>query len=138
MRYGNSAKACPFNRGNRAIAPRHSPLVKSKPTTSSRATQYRTPLGRKAQAARFAELSLFIGRENSDEVSVPRIVFPNARHRIHRAEWMLAGDDDIAVGRDCEIERTQFGIRDQPRGLHRCAWSKGHYGVIALPVRADS
>jgi hypothetical protein len=37
--YGKNAKACPFNRGNRAIAPRHSPLPKSKPTTSSRATQ---------------------------------------------------------------------------------------------------
>src|SRR5271155_1634329 len=39
IQYGKNAKACPFNRGNRAIAPRHSPLAKSKPTTSSRATQ---------------------------------------------------------------------------------------------------
>ncbi len=37
--HGKNAKACPFKRGNRTMAPRHSPLAKSKPTTSSRATQ---------------------------------------------------------------------------------------------------
>ncbi|HLW86675.1 MAG TPA: hypothetical protein VKR60_15770, partial [Candidatus Sulfotelmatobacter sp.] len=46
--------------------------------------------------------------------------------------------DNIAVGRDCEIERTQFVISDQPMRLHRCAWSKGHYGVIASPIMVDS
>ena len=76
-------------------------------------------IGSKAQAARFAELSLSTRRENPDQVSVHGIVFPNTCHRIHRAEWMLARGNDIAVGSDGEIERTQFGIRDQPRGLHR-------------------
>jgi hypothetical protein len=37
--YGKNARACPFNRGNRAIAPRHLPLANSKATTSLRATQ---------------------------------------------------------------------------------------------------
>ena len=36
---GKNTNACPFNRRNRAIAPRHSPLAKSKATTSSLATQ---------------------------------------------------------------------------------------------------
>jgi hypothetical protein len=39
IQHGKNTRACPFNRGNRAITPRHSPLAKSKPTTSSRATQ---------------------------------------------------------------------------------------------------
>ena len=67
-------------------------------------------IGSKAQAARFAELSLPIWGENSHEVSVCHIIFPNARHRVHRTEWMLARDNNVAVGRDCQIERTQFGI----------------------------
>jgi hypothetical protein len=71
-------------------------------------------IGSKAQAARFAELCFAIRRENSDEVAIRRIVFPNVCHRVYSAEWTLAGDNDIAVGCDSEIERTQFGIRDQP------------------------
>lgn len=51
----------------------------------------------KAQAARFAELSLPIWREDSEEVPVRRIVFANARHRVHRSEWALAGNNDIAI-----------------------------------------
>jgi len=35
-------------------------------------------IGSKTQAARFAELSLPIWEENTDEVSVGRIVFPNS------------------------------------------------------------
>ena len=50
-----------------------------------------------------------------------RIVFPNSGHSLYRAEWSLARDNDIAVGCDGEIERTQFGIRDQPRGPVGCA-----------------
>jgi hypothetical protein len=72
------------------------------------------------------------------KVSVRRIVFANARGRVHRAEWALARDHDVAVRRDVEIEGAQFGIRDQPRGLRGRAWSKGHDGVFALAVRADS
>ena len=45
--YGKNASACPFNPGNRAITPRHSPLANSKATTSSRATQNKCPLGAK-------------------------------------------------------------------------------------------
>ena len=71
-------------------------------------------------------------------MSVRRIVFPNARHRVHRAEWTLAGDHDIAVGSDCQIKRTQFWIRNQSRWLQKFAWSKTQYGVIALAVRPDS
>ena len=37
---------------------------------------------------------------------------------------MLTGGNDIAVGSDGEVERTQFGILDQPRGLRRCAWTE--------------
>ena len=95
-------------------------------------------IGSKAQAARFSELSFTIWSENSDEVAVRRIVFPNACHRVYRAEWMLAGNNDIAVGSYSQIERTQFGIRDEARGLQRCARSEGQYGVVTFAVRADS
>jgi hypothetical protein len=77
-------------------------------------------------------------KENTDEVSVGYIVFPNSCDGVQRAEWTLAGDDDIAIGRDCEIERTQFRICHQPRRPHGSAWSESDYGVIALAVRADS
>ena len=43
-----------------------------------------------------------------------------------------------AVGSDGEIERTQFGICDQPRGLHRCARTEREDVVIALAVGATS
>jgi hypothetical protein len=95
-------------------------------------------IGSKTQAARFAELSLPIWKENTDEMPVGRIVLPNSCEGVQRAEWMLAGDDDIAIGRDCEIERTQFRICHQPRRLRKSAWSESDYGVIALAVRADS
>lgn len=36
---GKNTRACPFNRGNCATDPRHLPVMKSKATTSSRATQ---------------------------------------------------------------------------------------------------
>src|SRR6202041_3678669 len=52
-------------------------------------------VGSKAQTARFTELSFTIWRENSDEVAIRRIVFPNACHRVYRAEWMLASNNDI-------------------------------------------
>src|SRR5580693_6468163 len=51
---------------------------------------------------------------------------------------MLATDNDIAVGCDSEIERTKFGIGDQPKGLRGRAWIEGQYGVIAFSVGADS
>jgi hypothetical protein len=66
----------------------------------------------------------------------PRLTVALLRGR--RPEWKLARDDDIAIGRDCQIERTQFGIRAQPSRLHRCAQSKSHYRVITLSVRTDS
>ena len=78
-------------------------------------------IGCKAQAARFTELSFAIWRENSDEVAIRRIVFPNGRHRVYRAEWTLARNNDIAVRCYSQIERTQFGISDEARGLQRCA-----------------
>src|ERR1700733_8372982 len=67
----------------------------------------------KAQASRFTELSLPFWRENSDEVAILRIVFPNARHRVYRAERMLTRHNNIAVRCDRKIERTQFGIGHQ-------------------------
>jgi len=71
-------------------------------------------------------------------VTMRRIVFPNRRHRVYGAEWTLARDNDIAVGCDSEIERTQFEIRDQPTGLRGRASIEGQYSVIALPLGADS
>src|SRR6266853_5071797 len=64
-----------------------------------------------------SELSLPFWREDSDEVAILRIVFPNARQRVYRAEWMLARDNDVAVRCKNQIERTQFGIRHQTREL---------------------
>src|SRR6202034_801847 len=95
-------------------------------------------IGSKTQAARSAELSLPIWKENTDEVSVGRIVFPNSCDGAQRAKWTLAGYNEIAIGRDCEIERTQFRICHEPRRLRRSAGSESDYGVIALAVRADS
>src|SRR5580658_3028182 len=92
----------------------------------------------KAQASRFMELSLPFWREDSNEVAIVRIVFPNARHRIYRAEWMLARDNDVAVRCNSQVERTQFGIRHQTRELRGRASTEGHYGIIALAVGADS
>jgi hypothetical protein len=69
-------------------------------------------------------------RENSDEGSIRRIIFPNSRHRVHRAEWTLDPDNDIAVGRDCKIKGARFRICGQPGGIDRCGWSEGQYGVI--------
>jgi len=39
VRYGKNTMAWPYSRGNCTVIPRHLPLVKSKATTSSRATQ---------------------------------------------------------------------------------------------------
>src|SRR6266436_7422654 len=85
-----------------------------------------------------SELNLPFWREDSDEVAILRIVFPNARQRVYRAEWMLARDNDVAVRCKSQIERTQFGIRHQTRELRGRASAEGHYGVIALAVGADS
>jgi hypothetical protein len=35
LRHGKNASACPFNRWNCTVVPRHAPFVKSKATTSS-------------------------------------------------------------------------------------------------------
>src|SRR5579872_7227634 len=113
--HGNSTTACPSKRRARTMAPRHSPLEKSKPTTSSRAMQDRSPLEVMRNPRGLRNSAFPIWREHSDEVSVRRVVFPNARHGVYGAEWTLARDDDIAVRRDRQIERTQFRIGDQAK-----------------------
>jgi hypothetical protein len=131
----NSTKACPFNRGSRTIAPRHSPLVKSKPTTSSRATQYRTRLFAKRKPRGLRNSTVSLGEKTRTRcpslVSYSRTLVtasmaPNGRS----LETTI-----LPLG---AIARSSGLNSGSVMGLHRCDWGKGHYGVIALPVRADS
>jgi len=74
---GKNTSACPFNRGNRTVAPRHSPLAKSKATTSSWATQQRRPSGAKRRPR---------GLRNSTDPAGER-PGPGVRRGHHIPEW---------------------------------------------------
>src|SRR6202035_4431575 len=105
--YGNSTTACPCNRRIRTMAPRHCPLEKSKPTTSSRATQYRSPFGakRKPRGSRNSALPF----EENTRTSCPSVV-----------SYSLTLVTASAAPNGCSLETTTF-----PFGA--IARSSGHY-----------
>lgn len=51
---------------------------------------------------------------------------------------MFTRNNDVAVGRDDKIERTEFGIHHQPRRQRTLAGSEDEDGVITLPIRSDA
>ena len=90
------------------------------------------PVRSKAQAAGLAEFGELVWREDADEAAVQGIVFSNRRHGVRHAEWTLAGNYNVAVGRDRKIERAEFRIRHQPGRLDRSRGSERDNGVVAL------
>ena len=96
------------------------------------------PVRSKAQAAGLAEFGELVWREDADEAAVQGIVFSNRRHGVRHAEWTLAGNHNVAVGRDRKIERAEFRIRPQPGRLDRSRGSERDDGVVALAIRADA
>jgi hypothetical protein len=96
------------------------------------------PVRSKAQAAGLAEFGQPVWREDADEASVQGIIFSNGRHGAGRAEWILAGNYNIAVGRDSKIERAELRIRHQPGRLDRPVGSERDDGVVTLAIRADA
>jgi len=96
------------------------------------------PVRSKAQAAGLAEFGELVWREDADEAAVQGIVFSNRRNGVRHAEWTLAGNYNVAVGRDRKIERAEFRIRHQPGRLGRSRGSERYDGVVALAIRADA
>ena len=96
------------------------------------------PVRSKAQAAGLAEFGELVWREDADEAAVQGIVFSNRRNGVRHAEWTLAGNHNVAVGRDRKIERAEFRIRHQPGRLDRSRGSERDDGVVALAIRADA
>jgi hypothetical protein len=71
-------------------------------------------------------------------VCVRGVVFAKARHGIGRIERVLAGYDDVAVGRDREIERAEFRVYYQPRRQSGSARSEHDNAIVTLAIRADA
>jgi hypothetical protein len=95
-------------------------------------------VGTKAQAAGSAELGRSTGCEDTDEVTVCCPILPNAGYRIRRAERVLAGDHDVAVGCHRKVERAKLRIRDQPRRLEMLTLGERNDGVVAFAIGADA
>src|ERR1700736_3951354 len=73
-------------------------------------------IGSKAQTAGPTKFSRVAGRENTNEMSAPGIVFPHRSHCVGCAERVLARHDDVPVGCNRQIKRVEFRVADQPDG----------------------
>lgn len=78
-------------------------------------------IGSKAQTAGPTKFSRFAGREDTNEMSAPGIVFPHRSHCAGCAERVLARHDDVPVGCNRQIKRAEFRIADQPDGPRNLA-----------------
>jgi hypothetical protein len=61
-------------------------------------------LGTEAQPARLLKRRPLLGGENANEPTAFRIIFAQGGDRVGRAERVLAGNDDIAVRGNDEVE----------------------------------
>lgn len=71
-------------------------------------------VGTKAQTARPAKFGQAFGTKDAHEAPIGGVVLANRGHRIRHSKRILAGYDNVAVGRDGQIERTEFGVVHQP------------------------
>src|ERR1700722_4844690 len=67
-----------------------------------------------AQTTWFAEFRQTRRGQHADQAPIARVVFAHRGHSIRRAEWTFAGDNDIAVRCDRQVEWTEFPIIDLP------------------------
>src|SRR5580692_261854 len=67
-------------------------------------------VGTEAKSARPAKFGQVFGTKDAHKMSVRGIVFTDRRHGIGRSKWILASYDDVAIGRDCQVERTESWV----------------------------
>lgn len=72
------------------------------------------PVRSDSEATWFPELGQSTWRKHTDEIALRGIVFPNGGRGVGRAEGILARYQNVAVGRNGQIERTEIGIFDAP------------------------
>src|ERR1700757_1916406 len=56
---------------------------------------------------------------------------------IWRANRPFTGTDNIPVGRNREIERTEVRVGDEPARLNGIAWGERQDGIVTLAIRTD-
>ena len=78
-------------------------------------------IGSVSRAARWPGPQRRVRNEDADESSAQPLVFADAAHRVRSAEGVLAGDHQVAVRSDRQIERGELGIGDQARCALRSA-----------------
>ena len=93
-------------------------------------------IGTEAKPARPAKSGQVFGTKNAHKMSVRGVVLTDRRHGIGRSKWILARYDDVVIGRDRQVERTEFRVTHKPR-RHVVIGSEGDNSVVARARRAD-
>jgi hypothetical protein len=76
-------------------------------------------------------------QKDAHKMSVRGVVFTDRRHGIGCSKWILARYDNVAIGRDRQVERTECRVAHEPRGLHVAIWSECDNSIVALARRTD-
>ena len=85
------------------------------------------------QPAGSGELHGGVRCQDADQPTGERVVFADCGPGARRAERPLAGNDEVAVGSDGQVQRAQLGIVNQPRIAEPAVAVEGGDGVITLP-----
>jgi len=92
-------------------------------------------IGPEPQSTRSGEAYCGVNSKHADEPPRGRVVFPDTGLSVAGCVGPLAGDHDVPVGSDGEIERAQFGVVDQTRRAQRSSLAEHGDRVLAFPGR---
>ena len=79
-----------------------------------------------------------LGPEDPHKIAFDRIIFTYCCNRVWIAEGPLAGHDNVAVWRNCQIKWADFRVAHVKSLSQLKIWAEGQNGVIAFPGRSNA
>jgi len=96
------------------------------------------PLRPEPQSAGPAKSDGAVRREDADKMTIRGIIFPDACDRVGGTERRFAGNHEMPVRRDGEIERAQSGVRHEAGRKELSAWCEDQDRIVPFAGRADA